>query len=441
MDMPVRQSEELNLFVNAQRQFERALTWIDDIKVGLIDYMINPQRTLHVRFPVHMDDGSIKTFHGFRVLHNRVRGPGKGGIRYHPDVTEAEVTALATFMTWKTAVVDIPFGGGKGGIICNPKELSRDELRRITRRFVTELGDNIGPYIDIPAPDVYTDQQTMAWIYDTFDMMHPGDNNLAVVTGKPLDIGGSLGRNEATARGSLYATQQLLKHGVVPGLETLEGATVAVQGYGNAGAIAARLFHEVGAKIVAVSDSRGAIASDDGLDPMQVLHYKEETGSVIGYPGSTAITNEELLAYECDVLIPAALECQIRADNAHDVKAKLIVEDANGPLTFSADKILQEKNIVVLPDIVANAGGVVVSYFEWVQNLENQQWDLDKVETKLQNKMNRAVDDTVKVWNGLVERHEDGFNGKKPAPILRDAALVMAIKRLATVILQRDIWP
>ncbi len=441
MDMPVRQSEELNLFVNAQRQFERALTWIDDLKVGLIDYMINPQRTLHVRFPVHMDDGSIKTFHGFRVLHNRVRGPGKGGIRYHPDVTEAEVTALATFMTWKTAVVDIPFGGGKGGIICNPKELSRNELRRITRRFVTELGDNIGPYIDIPAPDVYTDQQTMAWIYDTFDMMHPGDNNLAVVTGKPLDIGGSLGRNEATARGSLYATQQLLKHGVVPGLETLEGATVAVQGYGNAGAIAARLFHEVGAKIVAVSDSRGAIASDAGLDPMQVLHYKEETGSVIGYPGSTAITNEELLAYECDVLIPAALECQIREDNANDVKAKLIVEDANGPLTFTADKILQEKNVVVLPDIVANAGGVVVSYFEWVQNLENQQWDLDKVETKLQNKMNRAVDDTVEVWNGLLERHEDGFNGKKPAPILRDAALVMAIKRLATVILQRDIWP
>ncbi len=441
MDMPVRQSEELNLFVNAQRQFERALTWIDDLKVGLIDYMINPQRTLHVRFPVHMDDGSIKTFHGFRVLHNRVRGPGKGGIRYHPDVTEAEVTALATFMTWKTAVVDIPFGGGKGGIICNPKELSRNELRRITRRFVTELGDNIGPYIDIPAPDVYTDQQTMAWIYDTFDMMHPGDNNLAVVTGKPLDIGGSLGRNEATARGSLYATQQLLKHGVVPGLETLEGATVAVQGYGNAGAIAARLFHEVGAKIVAVSDSRGAIASDAGLDPMQVLHYKEETGSVIGYPGSTAITNEELLAYECDVLIPAALECQIREDNANDVKAKLIVEDANGPLTFTADKILQEKNVVVLPDIVANAGGVVVSYFEWVQNLENQQWDLDKVETKLQNKMNRAVDDTVEVWNGLLERHEDGFNGKKPAPILRDAALVMAIKRLATVIVQRDIWP
>ncbi len=441
MDMPVRQSEELNLFVNAQRQFERALTWIDDIKVGLIDYMINPQRTIHVRFPVYMDDDSIKNFHGFRVLHNRVRGPGKGGIRYHPDVTEAEVTALATFMTWKTAVVDIPFGGGKGGVKCNPKELSRAELRRITRRFVTELGDNIGPHTDIPAPDVYTDQQTMAWIYDTFDMMHPGDNNLAVVTGKPLDVGGSLGREEATAQGSLYATQQLLSHGVVPGLDTLEGATVAVQGYGNAGSIAARLFHEAGARIVAVSDSRGAIYSNDGLDPVQVLQYKEETGSVVGYPGSTAISNEELLTCECDVLIPAALECQIRVDNAPDVKAKLIVEDANGPLTFAADAILQEKDIVVLPDIVANAGGVVVSYFEWVQNLENQQWDLEKVQRKLKAKMDQAVDDTVACWNGLNERHKGGFNGKKPGPLLRDAALVMAINRLATVILQRDIWP
>ncbi len=246
-------AENLDLFVNARQQFERALTWIDGIKVGIIDYLINPKRTMHVRFPVHMDDGSIQTFHGFRVLHNRVRGPGKGGIRYHPDVTSAEVTALAAFMTWKTAVVDIPFGGGKGGVVCNPKELSRSELRRITRRFVAELGDAIGPYTDVPAPDVYTDQQTMAWIYDTFDLMHPGKNNLAVVTGKPLDIGGSVGRESATAQGSLYATVQLLKRGVVPGIESLEGARVAVQGYGNAGALAARLIHAEGARIDAVS--------------------------------------------------------------------------------------------------------------------------------------------------------------------------------------------
>ena len=417
------------------------MTWIDDLKVGLIEYLINPKRTMHVRFPIHMDDGSIQTFHGFRVLHNRVRGPGKGGIRYHPNVSEAEVTALAAFMTWKTAVVDLPFGGGKGGVVCNPKELSRGELRRITRRFVTELGDAIGPHTDIPAPDVYTDQQTMAWIYDTFDMLHPGQNNRAVVTGKPLELGGSVGRDEATARGSLYATQQLLQRQVVPGMKTLDGVRVAVQGYGNAGSIAARLFHDAGARIVAVSDSRGGISSESGLDPAEVLAHKEKNGSVVGLPESTAISNEELLAYDCDILIPAALECQIRADNADNVKARLIVEDANGPLTMAADEILQAKNILVLPDIVANAGGVVVSYFEWVQNLENQQWDLEKVERKLKKKMIRAVNDTVDCWTALDEKYKNGFNGTRSGPTLRDAALVTAIKRLATVILQRDIWP
>ena len=441
MDMPTPQTEDLDLFVNARHQFERALTWIDDLKVGLVEYLINPKRTIHVRFPIHMDDGSIQTFHGFRVLHNRVRGPGKGGIRYHPNVSEAEVSALAAFMTWKTAVVNLPFGGAKGGVVCNPKELSRAELRRITRRFVIELGDAIGPHTDIPAPDVYTDQQTMAWIYDTFDMMHPGQNNRAVVTGKPLELGGSLGRDEATARGSLYATQQLLKRGVVPGIQKLGGARVAVQGYGNAGAIAARLFHDAGAQIVAVNDSGGGISSESGLDPEKVLAHKKEHGSVVGLPGSTAISNEELLGYDCDILIPAALECQIRADNADNVKAKLIVEDANGPLTIAADEILQAKNILVLPDIVANAGGVVVSYFEWVQNLDNKQWELGKVEHLLNQRMIRAVDDTVDCWTALKSKHENGFNGTQSGPTLRDAALITAIKRLATVILQRDIWP
>ncbi len=441
MDMPTRPTESLDLFVNARQQFEQALTWIETIKVGIIDYLINPKRTLHVRFPVNMDDGSIQTFHGFRVLHNRIRGPGKGGIRYHPNVTEAEVSALAAFMTWKTAVVDIPFGGGKGGVICNPKELSRSELRHITRRFVAELGDNIGPHTDIPAPDVYTDAQTMAWIYDTFDLMHPGENNLAVVTGKPLEIGGSVGRDEATARGSLYATEQLLKRGAVSGLKSVDGARVAVQGFGNAGSVAARLFHEVGARIVAVSDSRGAISNDGGLDPKQVLAHKDKTGSVVGFKEATEISNAELLAHDCDILIPAALECQIREDNAAEVKAKLIVEDANGPLTAVADKIVQEKGIVVLPDIVANAGGVVVSYFEWVQNLENQQWDIEKVDRKLRKKMVRAVDDTVDRWTALDKRHQQGLNGNRVAPTLRDAALVTAIERIATVVLQRDIWP
>ena len=440
MTTPTKLVENLDLFANATQQFERALTWIDGIKIGIIEYLINPKRTIHVRFPVHMDDESIRTFHGFRVLHNRVRGPGKGGIRYHPDVTEAEVSALAAFMTWKTAVVDIPFGGGKGGIVCNPKELSRGELRRITRRFVAELGDAIGPYTDIPAPDVYTDAQTMAWIYDTFDLMHPGQNNLAVVTGKPLEIGGSVGRDEATAQGSLLATERLLKLGVVPDMPTLEGARVAVQGYGNAGATAARLFHEAGAHIVAVSDSRGGISNDDALDPNQVLTHKNKTGSVVGFEGATDISNEEVLAYDCDILIPAALECQIRTDNADNIRARLIVEAANGPVTAAADEILQQKNILVLPDIVANSGGVVVSYFEWVQNLENQQWDLDKVERRLKKRMNRAVNDTVERWKTLNARSTGGANRPQSAATLRDAALVMAIERIATVVLQRDIW-
>jgi glutamate dehydrogenase (NAD(P)+) len=441
MDTPVKSAESLDLFVNATQQFERAMTWIDGIKEGIIDFLINPKRTIHVRFPVRMDDGSIKTFHGFRVLHSEVRGPGKGGIRYHPNVSEAEVTALAAFMTWKTAVVNIPYGGAKGGVICDPKKLSRDELRGITRRFVAELGDSIGPYTDIPAPDVYTNAQTMAWIYDTFDQFHPGENNLAVVTGKPLEIGGSLGRDEATARGSWYAAEQLLRRGGVPGLESLDGARVAVQGYGNAGSIAARLFHDAGGLIVAVSDSRGGISNDEGLDPRAVLAHKDETGSVVGYPGATAISNEDVLAYDCDVLIPAALECQVRVDNAHDVRAKLIVEDANGPLTAAADEVLQRNGVVVLPDILANAGGVVVSYFEWVQNLENQQWDLEKVENRLKVKMCKAVDETVDRLAELQARQKDGLNKGRQGPTLRDAALVSAIRRVATVVRQRDIWP
>jgi glutamate dehydrogenase (NAD(P)+) len=441
MDTPVRTAESLDLFVNATQQFERALTWVDGIKEGIIDFLINPKRTIHVRFPVNMDDGSTKTFHGFRVLHSDVRGPGKGGIRYHPDVTEAEVSALAAFMTWKTAVVNIPYGGGKGGVVCDPKKMSRRELRHVTRRFVAELGDAIGPYTDIPAPDVYTDAQTMAWIYDTYDRMHPGENNLAVVTGKPIDVGGSLGRDEATARGSWYATEQLLRRKGVPGLETLAGARVAVQGYGNAGSIAAYLFHDAGAVIVAVSDSRGGIANEDGLDPREVLAFKEETGTVVGFPGSTKISNDDVLAFDCDVLIPAALECAITTENARNVKARLIVEDANGPITAVADEILRQKGVIILPDILANAGGVVVSYFEWVQNLENQQWCLEKVETRLNEKMCHAVDETLDRFEELQAKYDAGFNKGNPGPTLRDAALVSAIQRIAKVVLHRDIWP
>ena len=441
MDTPLRNVESLDLLVNATQQFERALSWVDGVKKGIIDFLINPQRTIHIRFPVNMDDGSTRTFHGFRVLHSDVRGPGKGGIRYHPDVTEAEVSALAAFMTWKTAVVDIPYGGGKGGVICDPKNLSRRELRQITRRFVVELGDLIGPHTDIPAPDVYTNAQTMAWIYDTFDRMHPGGNNLAVVTGKPLEIGGSLGRDEATARGSWYATEQMLRRGAVPGLQTLTGARVAVQGYGNAGSAAARLFHDAGAVLVAVSDSRGGIAADAGLDPRAVLEHKTKTGSVVGFPGTEEVSNDDVLAYDCDILIPAALECQVTTANAGGIKARLIVEDANGPLTAAADEVLAQKGVIVLPDILANAGGVVVSYFEWVQNLENQRWSLEKVQTMLNDKMCRAVDETVDRLDDLQDLYDKGFNKGNPGPTLRDAALVSAIKRIATVVLQRDIWP
>jgi len=427
----------LDLYVIAQRQFDRALSWIDDLKSGLIDYLVTPKRTVHVRFPVHMDDDTVRTFHGFRVLHNSARGPGKGGIRYHPDVSEHEVAALAALMTWKTALADLPFGGAKGGVVCNPKELSRAELRRITRRFVIELGDTIGPYTDIPAPDVYTNEQTMAWIYDTFDVFHRGQNNRAVVTGKPLRLGGSLGRDTATGRGCLNATERFLEHALVDGLESLAGARVAIQGLGNVGANSMRLFHEAGARIVCVSDSQGGVADNAGLDPAMVLAHKAEHGSVVGLPETRTITNEDLLACDCDILIPAALECQVRGDNAAQVRAKLIVEAANAPVTPEADEILQKRGVVVLPDIVANGGGVVVSYFEWVQNLENQQWPLEEVETKLKAKMDAAVDAIVARWQQIrqANNRDDGLS-----PTLRDAALVEAIRRLSEVILQRDIW-
>ena len=428
--------ENLDLYVMAMGQFDRALTWVDDLKGGMIDHLKNPRRSTHVHFPVYMDDESIRMFHGFRILHNRSRGPGKGGIRYHPSVDEHEVGALAAFMTWKTAIVDVPFGGAKGGVVCDPKKLSRAEKRRITRRFVIALDDMIGPHSDIPAPDLYTDEETMAWIYDTFDVMHPGRNNRAVVTGKPIELGGSLGRDEATARGSLNATQQLLDRGIVPGLNGLEGANIVIQGCGNAGGAAMRLFTEAGADVIGISDSTGGIYASGGLEPEAVLEFKAQHGTVVGLPDTTTITNDELLALECDILIPAAMECQIRETNAGDVNAKLVVEAANGPTTPKADAILGANGIVVLPDIVANAGGVVVSYFEWVQNLENQQWALEKVNDRLESRMKTAVDTVVDCWESIRTENRPPYG----LPTLRDAALVTAVRRLATVTMQRDIW-
>ncbi len=429
-------TETTSLHEMSQQQFERALSWVEGLKAGMVDAFRNPKRTTHVHFPVSMDDHSIRMFHGFRVLHNRARGPGKGGIRYHPAVDEHEVEALAALMTWKTAIADVPFGGAKGGVVCNTKELSRAEKRRVTRRFVIALDDSIGPHTDIPAPDMYTDAETMAWVYDTFDLMHPGENNRAVVTGKPIELGGSLGRDEATARGCLYAAEQALRRGLVPGLDSVSGATVVIQGCGNAGGTALRLFHEAGARVIAVSDSSGGIQAPDGLDPDTVLAFKREHGSVVGVPDTTTITNDELLALGCDILVPAAMEGQLRADNAAAVSAKLVVEAANGPTTPKADEILNAADVVVLPDILANGGGVIVSYFEWVQNLEHQQWELEDVRGRLEKQMTRAVDNVIDCWQEIRDEEREPY-GK---PSLRDAALVLAISRLAKVTLQRDIW-
>jgi glutamate dehydrogenase (NAD(P)+) len=338
-------------------------------------------------------------------------------------------------MNWKCALIDVPFGGAKGGVCCNPKELSERDLRKITRRYISDLGDLIGPHTDIPAPDVYTNAQTMAWIYDTYAMMHPGRNNLPVVTGKPMDIGGSHGRNEATARGCLFACQRALSRGVVAGLTDVRGARVAIQGFGNAGSIAAQLFREAGARIVAVSDSRGGIHQEAGLDLEAVLAHKASTGSVVGLADTNAVSNEELLALECDVLIPAALENQIRRDNAESVRARLMCEAANGPTTPAADRVLFGRGIPVLPDILANSGGVCVSYFEWVQNIENEQWDVTEVNRKLRTKMERATD-------AVLDRQAEVNRKSGAAPIdLRTAALLVAIERVAHVALERGIWP
>jgi glutamate dehydrogenase (NAD(P)+) len=439
-------TEDLNPFHIAEQQFDQAAKYVLGLKKGLIEFLKRPGKVVSLEFPIEMDDGSVQLFTGHRVLHSRVRGPGKGGIRYHPDVVLDEVRALASWMTWKCAVADIPFGGAKGGVQCNPKELSPTVLRKITRRYIHGLGDNIGPYVDIPAPDVYTNAQTMAWIYDTYDQTHGGRNNLPVVTGKPVNMGGSLGRNEATARGCLFASQQALSRGVVDGLKSVKGASVVVQGFGNAGAIAADLFHEAGATILAVSDSKGAVARDSGLNPHDVQKHKDAKQTVVGMPGTKTLTNEQLLEIECDILIPAALECQIRADNADAIRARFIAEAANGPTTPAADRILFKSGIPVLPDILANSGGVTVSYFEWVQNIENQSWPEDEVNEKLKVKMqaatNAVVDKQMEINSQIRAGTFESDSGAKLGEIdLRTAALVVAISRVAAVALERGIWP
>lgn len=383
----------------------------------------NPKRVLIVTFPVKMDNGELRNFTGYRIQHSLTRGPGKGGIRYHPSVDLEEVKALAAWMTWKAAVVNIPFGGAKGGVQCNPKEMSKGELERLTRRYTFEIAPLIGPEKDIPAPDVYTNAETMAWIMDTYSTLQ-GYSVPGVVTGKPVAIGGSLGRNEATAQGCVYAIEEALKH---LGMD-LEKATVAIQGYGNAGSNAAQIIHKVGAIVIAVSDSKGGIYNADGLDPARVQKHKEKTDSVVNYGEGDNITNEELLAMDCDILIPAAMENQITKENAHEVKAKLIAEAANGPTTPSADDILYDKGIFIIPDILCNAGGVTVSYFEWVQNIQSLFWTLEEVNNQLAKIMKRSFWDVAAIT-------------KKEKVHMRTAAWMLGVGRVAEATRLRGIYP
>lgn len=372
-----------------------------------------PERSLTVSIPVKMDNGQVKNFIGYRVQHNSARGPYKGGIRYHPNVTLEEVTALAMWMTWKCAVVDIPYGGAKGGVICNPKEMSLSEKERLTRGYTIAIAPIIGPYQDIPAPDVYTDARTMAWIMDAYSQLK-GYKEPGVVTGKPVNCGGSLGREQSTGRSVAFCVREATK---VLGIK-FKNATVAIQGYGNVGVYAALILKEMGAKIIAVSDSKGGIYSKNGIDPKVALSHKQKTGSVVGLAGCEAITNEELLAIECDILIPAALENVITKSNASNIKAKVIVEGANGPTTTEADEILDANKVLVVPDILANAGGVTVSYFEWVQNLTRESWSEEIVNKKLEEKIVNAFYQVYK-WSQEL---------KIP---MRVAALALAVNRVA----------
>ncbi|MFZ0683403.1 MAG: Glu/Leu/Phe/Val dehydrogenase, partial [Candidatus Cybelea sp.] len=367
-DLSAVQSQ-INVWDMAQRQLDEVSKLIG-LNESLHGYLRQPKRVLEVSVPVRMDDGAFRMFTGYRVQHNLSRGPGKGGIRFHPDVTLDEVKALAMWMTWKCALVNIPFGGAKGGVICDPKAMSMQELENLTRRFTTEISIIIGPEKDIPAPDVYTTPQIMAWIMDTFSMIH-GFSIPGVVTGKPVSIGGSLGRDKATARGCSYVVDEAMEE---LGRE-IQDATVAIQGFGNAGMYAAQLMSDRGYRIVAVSDSRGGVANDRGLDVKGLTAHKAETGSVAGFAGGERVDNREVLEYPCDVLVPAALEKVITKENAPRIRAQIVAEAANGPTMPDADDILFDRNIMVLPDILANAGGVTVSYFEWVQDLQANFWE------------------------------------------------------------------
>jgi glutamate dehydrogenase (NAD(P)+) len=418
----VQTGGRLNPYEMAVAQFEAAADRLD-LAEDLRQILRKPKRELTVNFPVRMDDGTIRVFTGYRVQHNINRGPAKGGIRYDSHVTLDEVRALAMWMTWKCAVVNIPFGGAKGGVICNPKEMSPSELERLTRRYATEISLFIGPNSDIPAPDVNTNPQIMAWIMDTYSMHH-GYSVPAVVTGKPLAIGGSEGRVEATATGVAAMVEMAAADMKLP----LAEARVAVQGFGNAGSIAAKLLHDKGCRIVAVSDTQGGIYDERGLDPEKVLRHKEEQGTVVGFRGTQPVSVEGILEVPCDILIPAATENQLTSANAEKVQARLIAEAANGPTTPEADEIFFARGVRVIPDILANAAGVTVSYFEWVQDLQSFFWTSDEIAEKLSHVMTRAYDEVAKLAH---DEHCD----------MRLAAYMLAIRRVADATQLRGIYP
>jgi glutamate dehydrogenase (NAD(P)+) len=408
---------------NALKSLDEAAE-ILNIDPNIHEVLRQPKRVVVVSVPIKRDDGSIKVFTGVRVQHTNARGPYKGGVRYYPSVDVDEVTALAMLMTWKCAVVDLPYGGAKGGVACNPKELSKNELERITRRYTAMIYEIIGPYVDIPGPDVYTDAQTMAWMVDTYSQMR-GVLTPEVATGKPVSLYGSLGRHDATSRGLVYTVKEFMKTVNKP----LKDARIAIQGYGNVGYNAAKILHEeYGAKIVAVSDSKGGIYSEKGLIPQKVMEHKEKTGSVVGFNGAKQITNEEVLTTPCDILIPAALENAVTKQIAEKINASAVAEGANGPTTPEADKVLKERGIVVIPDILANAGGVTVSYFEWVQNLKRETWTLEEVHAKLEAKM-------VKGFRDVLEA------SRKYEVTMRQAAMAVAVQKVAEAINYLGIWP
>lgn len=414
--------EKLNPYENSKKQVDMAAKYLN-MDHGLLEKMKYTKRELIVHFPVKMDDGAVRIFTGYRVQHNVARGPAKGGMRYHPDVDLDEVRALAMWMTWKSAVVNIPFGGAKGGIQCNPKEMSLNELEHMTRRFTWEISNTLGPEQDIPAPDVYTNPQVMAWIMDTFSTLK-GYSVPGVVTGKPIELGGSQGRLEATGRGVVITALEALKYLN----RSIEGARVVVQGCGNVGGVSARHFDRLGAKVVAISDSTGGVYNEKGLNLQSVLDEKAQHCVLSAAKNETEITNDDLLELDCDILVPAAMENQITEKNAGRIKAKIISEGANGPTTPEADLILNDRGIFIVPDILANAGGVTVSYFEWVQNLQELIWSEDEVLDRLTRIMQRSFREVLEI----------SISKKIP---MRTAALVLGIGRVAEATRLRGIYP